>query len=91
MDKTLETVRERERERERERVNLRKTSILQKMQKQRQAKIVAIAGQSGERVILTKLCFVNHAKKSNGISVLKNNKYIKGREIGYVDRCKSYV
>lgn len=45
MDKTLETVRERERER----VNLRKTSILQKMQKQRQAKIVAIAGQSGER------------------------------------------
>ena len=44
-----------------------------------------------ERVILTKLCFVNHAKKSNGISVLKNNKYIKGREIGYVDRCKSYV
>ena len=44
-----------------------------------------------ERVILTKLCFINHAKKSNGISVLKNNKYIKNREIGYVDRCKSYV
>ena len=53
--------------------------------------IETVRERERERVILTKLCFINHAKKSNGISVLKNNKYIKNREIGYVDRCKSYV
>ena len=37
-----------------------------------------------ERVILTKLCFVNHAQKSNKVN-------IKEREIGYEDSAMSYA
>ena len=37
-----------------------------------------------ERVILTKLCSVNHAQKLSG-------KYIRNRGIGYVDSVINYV
>lgn len=43
-----------------------------------------------ERVILTKICFVNHAQKSNK-KYIKEIINIKEKEIGYMDRIISYV
>ena len=43
-----------------------------------------------ERVILTKICFVNHAQKSNK-KFIKEIINIKEKEIGYMDRIISYV
>ena len=51
----------------------------------RQETVEVVRERERERVILTKLYFINHVQKSSVVDKLKRNKYIEKREIGYVD------